>query len=249
MDMKDLFEKEQSTYDNAIRYLNDMQEETSCSLEKYASLTNEYGKLLKLLRRLTKINDRVTGNLQADRLELLDKIHIDELTGLYNKRFLNENLQQIFSSVKYVNTPISILMIDVDYFKNYNDMYGHPQGDRCLKRISDVIKGTVRKAEDFVSRYGGEEFIVVMPNTDVEGATITAERILYDMVQSSIPHEDSSIADHITVSIGIATNVIVPESSYKDCIEQADKALYRSKLDGRNRYRIYKPSSKNKCDN
>jgi len=180
------------------------------------------------------------GKLHKDEIETLgDFLHltiIDQLTGIYNRRYLDGSLQKIIRIYSRTNSNLSVLMIDIDYFKKYNDTYGHEAGDNCLRAVADVLSQCVIREEDFVARYGGEEFVAVLPNTDENGAQLVAERMLIKMREYNIPHEASDIADYVTISIGGTTDVINYLQHGKDYIKQADEGLYESKKNGRNRY-------------
>ena len=135
--------------------------------------------------------------------------------------------------------PLSILMIDVDMFKNYNDYYGHKAGDECLKRVTAVLGSVLHRPADVVARYGGEEFVALLPETDREGAKRIANEIRDTLAQQPIAHAASEVADHVTVSIGIASAVPSMSESVETLVEHADKALYRAKSAGRNRSEMY----------
>jgi diguanylate cyclase (GGDEF)-like protein len=126
-------------------------------------------------------------------------------------------------------------MIDVDFFKKYNDTYGHSMGDVCLHVIAATLGKNLARADDFVARYGGEEFAAALPNTDENGALLVANKLLESVRALGIPHESSSIADYVTISIGITTGSVVYTQSLHDYLKRADEALYMSKQNGRNR--------------
>jgi methyl-accepting chemotaxis protein len=161
---------------------------------------------------------------------------IDQLTGIYNRRYLDGSLKNIIKLHSRTGSNLSVLLLDIDYFKKYNDTYGHDAGDECLKAVSSALSKCVIRDEDFVARYGGEEFAVVLPNTDESGARLVAERMLEIMRECKIPHKTSDIADHVTISIGGTTGIINHLQHGSDYIKAADKALYESKKNGRNRY-------------
>jgi len=131
---------------------------------------------------------------------------------------------------------LSILMADVDFFKLYNDAYGHQQGDECLKAIASALSGSITRTTDFVARYGGEEFVAVLPNTDEAGARLIAEKILVNVRKLNIPHASSSVADNVTVSLGITSGRVHYFQNWTDYVKCADDALYASKQSGRNKY-------------
>jgi len=161
---------------------------------------------------------------------------IDPVTGIYNRRYLDENLKRVLSSLSRSHGTLSLLMIDVDLFKNYNDTYGHSKGDICLKTIAEVLGAGLLRTDDFVARYGGEEFVVVLPNTGEKGARMVADRLLDSIRNRGIPHETSTVAECITISIGVTTGVVLHTYSGDNFIQRADKALYMSKQYGRNMY-------------
>ncbi|MDR0455643.1 MAG: diguanylate cyclase [Treponema sp.] len=161
---------------------------------------------------------------------------IDPVTGIYNRRYLDENLKRIICSLSRSNGVLSLLMIDVDLFKNYNDAYGHSKGDICLQTIAEVLGKNLLRADDFVTRYGGEEFVVVLPNTSENGARMVADRLLEGIRNRGIPHEASNVADYVTISIGVTTGIVQHTYSGDIYIQRADKALYMSKQNGRDMY-------------
>ncbi len=158
----------------------------------------------------------------------------DELTGLYNRRGLNEFLDKEWKNSLRNKQPISILMIDIDYFKNYNDGYGHKAGDDALKEISNIFFKNTFRPYDIIARIGGEEFLIILPNTDYDGARVVAERIRKSVEEKQIEHKFSSFGV-ITVSIGIATSVPGKLERVEFLLEEADKNLYIAKNKGRNR--------------
>jgi len=161
---------------------------------------------------------------------------IDPVTGIYNRRYLDENLKRIINSLSRSNGTLSLLMIDVDLFKNYNDAYGHSKGDICLRTIAEVLGKSLLRVDDFVARYGGEEFVVVLPNVSENGARMVADRLLENIRDRSIPHEASNVANYITISIGVTTGIVQHTYTGDNYIKRADKALYMSKQNGRDRY-------------
>lgn len=158
---------------------------------------------------------------------------MDPVTNVYNKRYFTDRLEQEFSHVKRYKANLSLLMIDIDFFKRINDSYGHLAGDFVLGKLSEILFSMTRH-EDIVARYGGEEFVAILPGTDEEGAMICAERIRNKIANTPLLFEDSEIK--ITVSIGVATfNDENPFKTEEDFIKAADKCLYYSKEHGRNR--------------
>nr|WP_279653808.1 diguanylate cyclase [Pseudomonas morbosilactucae] len=159
----------------------------------------------------------------------------DKLTGLANRRRFDAFLDVEFQRAKRSGLPLSLILIDVDFFKRYNDHYGHLAGDECLKNISRLIQACVGRPGDMVARYGGEEIAVVLPNTDEAGARRVAEAIRHDIERAGLPHQGSPLG-MITVSAGGATCLGADETCHQErLIELADQALYAAKSAGRNR--------------
>jgi diguanylate cyclase (GGDEF)-like protein len=174
---------------------------------------------------------RVLKNLE----EKAEAAYYDALTGIYNRRYLDENLEHLIKNLSRSCGTLSLLMIDIDWFKKYNDVYGHGEGDKCLKIVSGIISKTLSRESDFVARYGGEEFTVVLPNTDKEGACMIAEKLLENIRKARIAHCKSDVAEYVTISIGVATGVVNHMQTCSDYIKLADEMLYKSKQFGRNR--------------
>jgi diguanylate cyclase (GGDEF)-like protein/PAS domain S-box-containing protein len=166
----------------------------------------------------------------------VDKIYYDGLTGIHNRRYFDENLKRIMKSLSRSGGALSLMMIDIDFFKNYNDTYGHSEGDKCLKAVAKVLSNSITRTDDFVARYGGEEFVIVLPNVGENGVRMLAARLLEKMRKRNLPHENSSVADCVTISIGAMTGKVDHHHREEDYIRCADEALYTSKQDGRNRY-------------
>ncbi len=131
---------------------------------------------------------------------------------------------------------LCVMMVDIDYFKRYNDTYGHMEGDNCLKKIAKVLHDNMYRADDFVARYGGEEFVVVLPNTNETGASLMAARLMESIRNCRIPHKNSDVSEYVTVSIGVVTGMVEYSHSIDTYIKRADELLYESKQSGRNRF-------------
>ncbi|WP_442786220.1 GGDEF domain-containing response regulator [Methylobacter sp. YRD-M1] len=168
--------------------------------------------------------------------ELLERLSItDELTNIANRRRFNEFLHQEWRNMMRAKDFLSVILIDIDYFKAYNDHYGHILGDRCLQQVARTIQGALSRPMDFVARYGGEEFVCVLPMTDAKGTEIVGEKLRNAVLQQKIPHLQSLVADVVTVSLGAASVIPHPELDANRLLDHADQALYQSKNDGRNR--------------
>ena len=166
--------------------------------------------------------------------ELLKLSYLDPLTKIPNRRAFEERLASEINSAKRSKEPISLLMIDVDKFKEYNDTYGHKKGDMALYAVAQKIKESLPRATDFVARYGGEELVVILPSTTQDGAVLVSERIINSVTNSNIEHSKSTFSK-LTVSIGIAST----NKWFDELSASADKALYKAKENGRNRHETY----------
>ncbi|OUR64639.1 hypothetical protein A9Q79_04885 [Methylophaga sp. 42_25_T18] len=157
---------------------------------------------------------------------------VDGLTGVANRRHFDSYLEQEWARATRYKQPISLIMIDIDYFKQFNDHYGHLPGDSCLKIVASTVEDTVQRASDLVARFGGEEFAIILPN--IEDAYVLAELCRENIEKANIAHERSKVADHITVSLGCATLIPDKEMKLNSLISRADQALYEAKHSGRN---------------
>lgn len=160
---------------------------------------------------------------------------IDALTNLPNRRCFDNQINVEWSRAVREKTPISLLMMDVDFFKPYNDTYGHPQGDVLLEALGQVFSSELRRSTDIAARIGGEEFAVVLPNTDANGAVTIAEKLRERVESEKVPLRDGDFAPGVTISVGVASESPTGESSLESFISRADKALYSAKAAGRNR--------------
>lgn len=159
---------------------------------------------------------------------------VDGLTSIPNRRQLDEALDNEWRRARRNQTPLSVLMMDIDYFKAYNDHYGHLAGDDCLRQLARGLSDVVRRPADLVARYGGEEFVFLLPDTGAGGAINAANRVQEKVKLLNIPHAYSSVANHVTLSIGVATMVPTDKQTVIDLIKQADECLYDAKQSGRN---------------
>ncbi len=166
--------------------------------------------------------------------ELHRLAHIDGLTGISNRRVFDETLEREWHRAKRGHSPISLIMIDIDDFKAYNDHYGHLAGDDCLKQVAGILKARLGRPGDLLARYGGEEFVAILTNTDPIGAAIAAEDIRNQIERLNIPHKTSRVRDHITISLGIAGSIPSGYLSPEKMLLAADNALYTAKQKGRN---------------
>lgn len=157
----------------------------------------------------------------------------DDLSGLHNRRSFDEKFALEFNRAKRAKIPISLLMLDIDQFKKYNDHFGHIVGDLCIQKISNILLESIGRPSDFVARYGGEEFSIVLPDTDLRGAKHFAEKLLQKVNSSKMPHAPSAQRENVTISIGYNSMVPSIDSRPKELLDFADGALFEAKNNGR----------------
>lgn len=173
--------------------------------------------------------------LEASNKQLQKLSMLDGLTGIANRRHFDEQLEAELENARSSQTPISLVLVDIDFFKDFNDNYGHQMGDECLKRVAGLLAKSCQNPTDMAARYGGEEFVMLLPGTSEENAHSVASRFQQALGQSCIEHSHSGVADCVTVSMGISTFDRGNDYDAKQLIENADKALYKAKETGRNR--------------
>ncbi|HFQ88854.1 MAG TPA: PleD family two-component system response regulator [Desulfobulbus sp.] len=172
----------------------------------------------------------------AEANKVLERLSsLDGLTGVPNRRRFDQLLRKEWQRAIRHGSSISIIMMDIDFFKLFNDTYGHQGGDDCLRQVAGILEKSVQRETDMVARYGGEEFVAILPETGVKGALAVAEDMRANVEARKIPHENSKITDHVTISVGVATTVPERGSQPEDLIAAADQALYQAKNNGRNR--------------
>lgn len=161
--------------------------------------------------------------------------NVDDLTGIFNRRAFDEKLKYLLELQNRNKQPVSLMLVDVDFFKRYNDSLGHLQGDKCLKEVAHAMSTAVKRETDIVARVGGEEFGIILPNTDIEDCQLVAQKVIETLKENMILHPNSPVSSYVTASIGCACiqgSITTPEVIY----HRADKALYSAKELGRNRY-------------
>ena len=176
-----------------------------------------------------------TRQLSEANEELTRIAHVDGLTKLSNRRTFDETLQnEMQRSIRY-KLPITLMMCDIDYFKQYNDAYGHVVGDECLIKIAGCLKDSFKRASDLATRYGGEEFAIILPHTNDKEAEQLSKTCIENIRKLKVPHSDSGVSKYVTISIGVAT--IIPDKTDDAdlLIKAADEELYKAKKNGRNR--------------
>jgi len=176
--------------------------------------------------------------MEEKNFELMQQSTVDGLTGVGNRRALDSVIERTWLASMRSHTEMSVLMIDVDHFKIFNDHYGHIAGDDCLKAIAKALSEELPRATDFVARYGGEEFVVVLSATDLNGATVVAERLRNKISQLKIAHKKSPVSEFVSISVGVSSVIPDRKMSRLNLIESADTALYEAKESGRNQVAV-----------
>ena len=179
-----------------------------------------------------RVRNHMNLKIKSDLLENMS--HLDGLTQIANRRHLDETLQSEVKRHKRSEKPLGVVMLDIDFFKPFNDHYGHGKGDECLIKVVQALQSTLKRPSDILARYGGEEFVVLLPETDSEGTKRVAEQLRLAVEQLRYPHEHSKIADHVTVSLGCFSDRLDHQSP-EELLKRADEALYEAKAAGRNR--------------
>ncbi len=181
----------------------------------------------------------VTQQLKRLNEELQRMSILDELTGIANRRFFNILITQEWGRAARAVLPLSMMLIDIDFFKYYNDYYGHPQGDKCLQQVAGTLNALTRRPGDCVARYGGEEFVVLLAHTGLRGAALVAETLRKSIEDLKLEHACSPVRDRVTISVGVASTVPERGSSAEVLLAAADHAAYEAKRAGRNCVRVF----------
>ncbi|HCY85272.1 MAG TPA: diguanylate cyclase response regulator [Desulfobacteraceae bacterium] len=199
----------------------------------------------QLLEVKTRELDAKVAELEALKYELEESNEklrqlssLDGLTDLPNRRFFDETLVREWQRGRRKQTPLTLIIADIDHFKAYNDAYGHVIGDDCLKKVARGLDKSILRDVDIIARYGGEEFAAILPETDQDGGILIAERMLSTIRKLNITHEHSKTADHVTVSLGVATTIPSDSANATRLIQAADRALYTAKASGRNAFKV-----------
>jgi diguanylate cyclase (GGDEF)-like protein len=181
-----------------------------------------------------RVRTQLTVKRQSDALRELTLT--DGLTGVGNRRAFNEALEAEWRRCARAQVPMSLIMVDIDHFKNFNDAYGHQEGDACLQQAGAAMRRAAMRPQDLVARYGGEEFAILLPQEDIGGAESVARKVLEEIAFLGIPHERSSTGPWVTVSMGVASLTPTEQHDASLLVKAADALLYRAKAAGRNRY-------------
>jgi diguanylate cyclase (GGDEF)-like protein len=190
-------------------------------------------------RQVAELNLRSARDALTEANERLEHLaQEDGLTGLANRRYFDARLAINFQQALESQTPLAVVMVDVDEFKKYNDLYGHLGGDDCLQRIAQALRTAVLRSTDLVARYGGEEMVLLLPGTDADGALEVAQRARLAVVDLQIPHA-AAVLGTVSISLGAAAWVPQPGSTPFELLKAADEALYRAKQGGRNTVRVH----------
>jgi diguanylate cyclase (GGDEF)-like protein len=215
-------------------HLQNVRARADYNLRLNSRLGNEIGDLSRGIDALVTQVQQQQDQLQAQSVELQRLSYNDGLTGLANRRRFDQALTINWALAQRNQTPLALLMCDVDYFKRYNDHYGHLRGDEALRKVATIIKRITTRQSDVAARYGGEEFAILLPDTDEAGALGIAERLQKELLAAAIPHADSQTSPLLTASIGIGSITPSTQQQPRELIQRADEALYAAKAAGRN---------------
>ena len=177
--------------------------------------------------------EKARAEALASELEKLSSL--DGLTGIANRRRFDQTLEREWNRAARAQQSLALIMCDIDYFKQYNDRYGHQAGDACLRQLAQVLETSLKRGGDLAARYGGEEFAILLPDTELENATMLAENVREHLQQLGLPHDASLVAPILSASFGVAALVPTAEMSPSVLIRRADEAMYEAKARGRDR--------------
>ena len=207
-------------------------EEYGLNLGAIDYITKPFNKAIVKLR----LKNYLDLKMKNDMLEKLSMY--DGLTNIRNRRFFDETFEKTFNEIKRDKESLAVLMIDIDFFKPYNDNYGHGQGDEALRKVAKILERTIKRPSDFVARYGGEEFVILLKDINKEGVEAVANNLLNAVRELKITHEFSKIANYVTVSIGVSYYNSISDITKIELLIKADETLYNVKNSGRNNFAI-----------
>ena len=207
-------------------------EEYGLNLGAIDYITKPFNKAIVKLR----IKNYLDLKIKNDMLEKLSMY--DGLTNIRNRRFFDETFEKTFSEIKRDKKSLAVLMIDIDFFKPYNDNYGHGQGDETLRKVAKALEKTIKRASDFVARYGGEEFVILLKDINKDGVEAVANNLLNAVRELKITHEFSKIENYVTISIGVSYYNSSSDVTKLELLLKADETLYNVKNSGRNNFAI-----------
>ncbi|HAD32078.1 MAG TPA: sensor domain-containing diguanylate cyclase [Methylophaga sp.] len=196
----------------------------------------ENGEVESLIGFMFDISERKKTEQELIKLqkELEELSFKDGLTGVANRRMFDSVIETEWLKARQNKQPLSLIIIDIDFFKEYNDFYGHLQGDDCLKQVAETLNNVKARSRDFFGRFGGEEFIMLLPEADENAAWSIAERCRQALFKKQIPHEQSKVSQLLTISLGVSTMIPSHDDEHNELISRADKQLYQAKHKGRN---------------
>ncbi|BBP82728.1 sensor domain-containing diguanylate cyclase [Pseudomonas sp. Pc102] len=201
-------------------------------------MRDEAGEVQALIGFMFDISERKHAEQKLVELQkqLEEFSYKDGLTGVANRRMVDSTLDVEWANAQRTRQPLSLILLDIDYFKQYNDHYGHIQGDDSLKSVGQALSEAANRPRDLVGRFGGEEFVLILPETDADAARQVAERCRRLLRERCIPHEKSGVASLLTVSLGVGTIIPTQHDQALAFVESVDRLLYRAKQGGRNRF-------------
>lgn len=196
----------------------------------------ENGEVDSLIGFMFDISERKKTEQELIKLqkELEELSFKDGLTGVANRRMFDSVIETEWLKARQNKQPLSLIIIDIDFFKEYNDFYGHLQGDDCLKQVATTLNNVATRSRDFFGRFGGEEFVMLLPETDENAAWALAERCRQSLFTKQIPHANSKVSQLLTISLGVSTMIPSQDDEHNELISRADKQLYQAKQKGRN---------------